>query len=183
MHGINQIGEKNFMMLLIEVWSKCITNSDRIDLIKTVENFVNRGVFGTENSRSQWKLPINKESEKEAVSFTAWCVRKVKAKLGELAEILFQDMDNVKLRQWQEMLSKYLHVIKLAFQHEDFGNEEIKEFQDLVNEWFYLYVELLGFPGVMNYMHLLGAGHLYHSLPKKMGKLVQVSAAGLGDKE
>jgi hypothetical protein len=74
------------------------------------------------------------------------------------------------LRQWQTMLSKYLEVIKLAFQHEDFSNEDIEVFQDLVEECYYLYIELLGLPGVTNYIHLLGAGHLYFYL-KKWGNL------------
>jgi hypothetical protein len=73
-------------------------------------------------------------------------------------------MDNERLRQWQDMLAKYLHVSWLAFQHEDFGDEEIEGFQDLIDEWFFQYVEMLGLPGVMNYMHLLGVGHLYHYL-------------------
>jgi hypothetical protein len=64
------------MMLLLELWPKCLTNADRMALIETVENFVNKGVFGTEDSRSQWKLPINKESELDQVSFTAWHVKK-----------------------------------------------------------------------------------------------------------
>ena len=132
------------MMLLIEVWSKCITNSDRMNLVETVKNFANRDVFGTEHSRSQWKLPINKELEIEAVSFTAWRVRKVMAKLSDLAAILFQGMDDTRLQQWQEMLSMYVHAIKLAFQHDDFGDDEIEEFQDLIDEWYYLYVEMLG---------------------------------------
>jgi hypothetical protein len=62
------------------------------------------------------------------------------------------------------VLSKYLEVIKIAFLHEDFSDDEIEIFQDLVDEWFYLYVELLGLPGVTNYSHLLGAGHLYQYL-------------------
>jgi hypothetical protein len=43
----------------------------------------------------------------------------------------------------------------------------------LVDEWFYFYVELLG---------LLGAGHLYYYL-KKMGYLIPLSTAGLGDEK
>jgi hypothetical protein len=105
MHGRNRIGEQIFMMLLIELWSKCVSNPDRMDLVETFENFINRGVFGTEQSRSQWKLPIKKELEIEAVSFTAWHGRKVRSKLSNLAKILFQDMDNIGLRQWQVMLS------------------------------------------------------------------------------
>ncbi len=59
---------------------------------------------------------------------------------------------------------KYLEVIKLAFQYDDFGDEYVEMFQDLVDEWFYLYVELLGLPGITNYIHLVGAGHLYYYL-------------------
>jgi len=76
MHGGNHVGEKNFMMLLLELWSKYVSNADRLALIEAVENFVNRGVLGTEDSRSQWKLPINNESEIEQISFTAWRVKK-----------------------------------------------------------------------------------------------------------
>jgi hypothetical protein len=170
MHGGNRVGKKIFMMLLLEVWCNCVTHADRMSLIETVENFVNRGVFGTEQSRSQWKLPVNKEKELEQVSFTAWRVRKLMDKLCDLAAVLFQDMNDECLRQWQEMLQKYLHVIWLAFQHDNFRDEEIEEFQELIDEWYYLYIELLGLPGVTNYMHLLGAGHLYHNL-KKWGNL------------
>jgi hypothetical protein len=40
-----------------------------------------------------------------------------------------------------------------------------------------LYVELLGLPGVTNYMHLLGAGYLYHYL-KKWGNLYRYQQQG-----
>lgn len=60
------------------------------------------------------------------------------AKLLDLVAILFRDMDGGRLRQWQEMLDKYLHVIWLAFQHEDFGDEEIEQFQDLIDEFFFV---------------------------------------------
>jgi len=91
-------------------------------------------------------------------------------RLGDLATVLFRNEDENRLRQWQEMLTKYLHVIKVAFQHEDFGDEEIEEFQDRVDEWFYLYVELVRLPGLTNYMHLLVAGHLHYYL-KTWGSL------------
>jgi hypothetical protein len=177
MHGGNRMGEKIVMMLLLELWCKCTTNAEREELIETVENFINRGIFGTEESRAQWKLPLNSDSELETVSFSAWRVKKVMAKLSDLAEILFRDMDVTRLREWQHMLSKYLNVIRLAFQHEDFGPDEVEEFQDLVDEWFFLYVELLGLPGVTNYMHLLGSGHLYHYL-KTWGNLHRYQQQG-----
>ncbi len=100
MHGGNRMGEKIFMMMLLEFWAKCKTNSKREELIATVENFINRGIFGTKQSRSQWKLPINEESKLETVSFSAWRVKKIMAKLSELGEILFHDMDITCLKEW-----------------------------------------------------------------------------------
>lgn len=52
------------------------------------------------------------------------------------------------------------------FKHEDFSDEDIKEFQDVVDDWYYNYIELLGIEGVSNYTHLLGAGYLYLYLKK-----------------
>ncbi len=54
------------------------------------------------------------------------------AKLSELADILFHGMDITHLREWQHMLLKYLNVIKRDL--EDFGADEVDEFQDLVDE-------------------------------------------------
>lgn len=96
-------------------------------------------------------------------------------RLSVLVEQL--QLEGNRLRQWQTMLSKYLEVIKLAFQHEDFSNEDIEVFQDLVDECYYLYIELLGLPGVTNYIHLLGAGHLYFYL-KKWGNLYHYQQQG-----
>jgi hypothetical protein len=72
-------GRKIFMMLRLEAWSQCFMNADRILLVQTVENFVNTAVFGTEESHSQWRAPINKKNEIEQISFTAWQARKKKS--------------------------------------------------------------------------------------------------------
>jgi hypothetical protein len=175
MHGGNRMGEKMFMMVLLEAWNGCATNGERSLLVKTVETYVNTGVFGTDESRSQWKVPVNRDNELEAISFTAWRVKKILARLGDLVAQLRLEGDRIS--EWQRMLSKYLEVIKLAFQHEDFGDEDIETFQDLVDEWFYLYIELLGLPGITNYIHLLGAGHLYYYL-KRWGSLYRYQQQG-----
>jgi hypothetical protein len=177
MHGGNRINEKLFMMVMIEAWDSCTSNHEQEILIATVENYINTGVFGTEESRSQWKLPLTKDSELETVSFTAWRGKKVLEKLADLAQRIFLNEDQDRLMQWQQMLSKYLEVMKVAFRHEDFLEEEVEEFQDLVDDWFYHYVKLVGLPGITNYMHLLGAGHLYFYL-KKWGNLYRYQQQG-----
>jgi len=140
-----------------------------------VENYVNTGVFGAEESQGQWKIPVTAVKEIDAITFTAWRVRKILDKLSDLVPQL--GLEGSRLADWQQMLSKYLLVIKLAFQHEEFGDEEIEAFQDLVDEWFYLYVELVGLQGVTNYIHLLGAGHLYFYL-KVWGSLYRYQQQG-----
>jgi len=51
--------------------------------------------------------------------------------------------------------------MSIACKWEDFMDDEIKDVQDLIDEWFDLYVNLLGLEGITNYMHLIGAGHLF----------------------
>jgi hypothetical protein len=68
--------------------------------------------------------------------------------------------------RWRNMLQKYIEVMTVAFQHEDFSDDDIEAFQDSVDEWFFIYVELVGIQGITNYIHLLGAGHLYHYLKR-----------------
>jgi hypothetical protein len=51
-------GGKKALMLLLEAWKLCFINTDRDLLVAFVENFHNISVFGTDESRSQWKVKI-----------------------------------------------------------------------------------------------------------------------------
>ncbi len=65
--------------------------------------------------------------------------------LGDLADNLFRRANNLHcLPDWQRMLRSYMEVLTIAFQHENFADEDIKEFQDAVYAWYYQYIELLG---------------------------------------
>ncbi len=87
------------MMVLIEAWESCRSNQERELLIKIIEDYINSGVFGTEQSKAQWKLPVSKESELEMVSFTAWRGKKVLEKLADIAERILSDHDQGRLNQ------------------------------------------------------------------------------------
>jgi hypothetical protein len=46
--------------------------------------------------------------------------------LSELADQLFQHANNInRLADWQRMLTSYMTVISVAFQHDDFADEDI----------------------------------------------------------
>ncbi len=83
------------MMMLIVAWREASTKSDCDEIVNTVETFVNTGAFGMEESCSQWKLPVDKEGNIDAVSFSAWRVQKILLILSNLANQLFRnDRDN-----------------------------------------------------------------------------------------
>jgi hypothetical protein len=166
MHGGNRMGEKLFMLVLTEAWENCTTTREREVLIAAVEHYINTGVFGNIESQSQWKLPVTKDFELETVTFSAWRVKKVISRLGDLADKLLSQQNADRAIRWRNMLQKYIGIMKVAFQHQDFSDEDIESFQDSVDEWFYIYVELVGIQGITNYIHLLGAGHLYHYLKR-----------------
>jgi hypothetical protein len=69
--------------------------------------------------------------------------------LGDLADRLFRNTENEhRLPEWQNMLKSYMDVLSIAFQHEDFSDEDIEEFQDVIDIWYFQYVELLGLEGM-----------------------------------
>jgi hypothetical protein len=70
-------------------------------------------------------------------------------------------------------------VERMLLDHDktQFTDDYLKEFQDLIDEWFYEYVQLVGLPGMTNYMHLLGVGHLYFYI-KKWGYLYHYQQQG-----
>jgi len=64
------------------------------------------------------------------------------------------------------MLQKYREVMSITCKWENFTDDEIEDFQDLIDEWYYQYINLLGLEGITNYIHLLGAGHLHFYFKK-----------------
>ena len=70
-------------------------------------------------------------------------MKKVIARLPDLADQLLQEQDAERTIRWRNMLQKYIEVMTVAFQHEDFSNDT-EAFQDSVDEWFHIYIELVG---------------------------------------
>jgi hypothetical protein len=71
MHGGHRIGEKLFTVVIMEAWEDRITKSSKEMLIALVDQHINARIFGNDESKSQWKLPISQQFELETVSFSA----------------------------------------------------------------------------------------------------------------
>lgn len=62
--------------------------------------------------------------------------------------------------------SKYSEAMKLLTLHRALTNDEMDIFQDLVDDFFEIWVELFGNDGMTNYLHMLGTGHILFFLRK-----------------
>jgi hypothetical protein len=67
---------------------------------------------------------------------------------------------SVKIDPIQERNTKILTT------HRALTEDEMEEFQDLVDDFFEIWVELFGMDGMTNYLHLLGSGHVLYFLRK-----------------
>jgi hypothetical protein len=63
-------------------------------------------------------------------------------------------------KEYKECFQYYRDAMSIARKHEDLHNEEILEFQRNANIFFRKWVDLEGYNGMTNYIHLMGSGHL-----------------------
>jgi hypothetical protein len=61
-------------------------------------------------------------------------------------------------------LSKYCCAISILNKHYKLSDDEMDEFQDTIDDFFALWVDVFGMDSVTNYMHLLGSGHMLYFL-------------------
>jgi len=65
---------------------------------------------------------------------------------------------------WLEMLEHYNPAIKLLRKPTDFSDEEIEEFQSLIDSFYEKWIALVGTEGITNYVHMLGSGRIQYCL-------------------
>jgi hypothetical protein len=63
-------------------------------------------------------------------------------------------------KEYQECFKYYCNAMSIAQKHEDLHNKEILEFQCNADIFFWKWVDLEGYNGMTNYIHLMGSGHL-----------------------
>jgi hypothetical protein len=57
-------------------------------------------------------------------------------------------------------------LFKALSQRSDFSDSQIDAFQILADDFFSAWLNLIGYDGVTNYIHMLGAGHIRYFLQK-----------------
>jgi hypothetical protein len=74
--------------------------------------------------------------------------------------------DGTRKTEIIEMFEHYNNFIGMVQKREDFTDEEIKECQEYSDKFYALRIQLFGFDGITNYIHMVGAGHFKHYLIK-----------------
>jgi len=142
-------------------------SSSLTELIQDIELVMNTQIFGSIGCASLWSCPLNPNGTVGKVKFANWRARKVIEDFHLLVNVCFPD-DEMQLerQKWIEAQTSYTLCIKSLQQKEEFSEENVDNFQAHADNFFRQWLDLTGYDGITNYIHMLGAGHVRYFLKK-----------------
>ena len=175
LHMENRVGIKIITMLLIRglsnvkegvLYSEHKSMNKRIECyIEDVTTIVSTQILGDENGPAQWNFPFNPETKEIA----ALCIengkmRTLLVKLELIVDVSFvrdiAEADQADPIRWKAALPLIRSAMQKVRSRKEFTHEMICSFQQDVDGFFQIWVDLHGLEGVSNYIHFLGAGHI-----------------------
>jgi reverse gyrase len=63
-------------------------------------------------------------------------------------------------------ITNYRNAMKLLTVHRELSKDENEQFQDYVDDFFEIWIEVFGDEGITNYIHMLGSGHILYFMKK-----------------
>lgn len=124
-------------------------------------------------------------SQVTKVSLSNKKTRKFVSNLSVLIDRVFhRDEDMVQRDLWHTMIDKYCSAMEILRRRSEYSDDDITQFQDLMDEFFEKYVSLTGVEGITNYIHMLGSGHIkyYMSIHRNLYKFSQQGWESLNSK-
>jgi hypothetical protein len=126
--------------------------------------------LGTEQSPAHWKLWYSKDAtgiitiepiqERNSI---------MRAMMDAIDQIILAAIPEQHPNLRDDLLlacSNYKSAIRLMTVHRILDDEEQDHFQELIDDYFKVWVAVFGQAGVTNYIHLLGSGHISHFIRK-----------------
>ena len=172
LHCENRVSLKIFTMLLIKGLSNAKAGRTFTDLssekarmdafIGAVESTINTKMLGTEESPSEWRIPLSDDrKEIGTVTMANERVREVVDKVELLLDICLSTNDDADDHpKWVTAVTHYRLGMKEMRRHEDFEPEEVLPVQKNLDLFYSSWVDLWGREGITNYIHMLGTGHM-----------------------
>jgi hypothetical protein len=168
LHLENRVGEKIITMILRKGMERYKGQSTHY--ISKMQRIIQCNVLGSELSPSHWKLNYSKSLDGalqiEPIQERNSTVRHMMKSVDTIIEASFSDDDNERRNKLILACSKYSDAMQLLTLHRILTDEEQNTFQDLIDDFFQIWVDLFSTEGMTNYIHLLGSGHILYFLRK-----------------
>jgi hypothetical protein len=161
LHLENRVTEKRLTMILRYGLEKYAGSKMEFVVIQTQ-------VLGTIMSLSNWKLRYTKNGNEPIIIENIQVRNQTgRAMLKNVDHMIETTISNDrKKNQLVLAVAKYTQGMSVLTIHQKLLLEEKEMFQDLMDEFFQLWVELFADEGITNYIHMLGSGHLLYFLER-----------------
>jgi hypothetical protein len=182
LHLENRCGEKFLKMLFLEGYDKMPTNKRKKELLTNIEKLVNTKVLGTIRRPANWRLATRTDKDSRQVIKDQMIpnshVRKfLKAHKFIIKLCLPLVTDEPRRNAWDEPFLLWNDLMKVSRKRDYFEIDDIHNFQDQADKWFFKWHALHGRDGMTNYIHMIASGHLAFYL-KEWGNLWKYSQQG-----
>jgi hypothetical protein len=127
--------------------------------VHEVEGLFNESILGCHDNPPQWMLPIEVADRKiGTITMDNNRTRLIVRHINALIDCCIVDVS--KKNRYKSCIGKYRDAIIMLRKKSDFTDDQIVEFQRLLDDFFQEWVSLDGDKGVTNYIHMLGSGHI-----------------------
>jgi hypothetical protein len=178
LHLENRIGEKKITIILRKGLDKY--NGRKRDYIELLENVFQTKVLGSEELPSHWRLHYTTDTDGQ-ISLEAIQVKnsiswQIISDIDAIIEAALPGADDTAAALLIA-LEKYKAAMTLLTEHCELTDEDHNHFQDLIDDFYEMWIGIFGDEGLTNYIHMLGSGHVLYFL-KKYGCLYMYSQQG-----
>ena len=181
-HCENRVGEKIITILLRRQLDAF--NGPKMEFIDKMDATFQTKVLGSVTSPAHWRLKHSKDSDGqvtlEPLQVRNQTARKIIASFDIIVEDAVPESDRDFKAKVISAITSYREAMKLLTLHRNLNEDEVEEFQDHIDDFYELWIDLFGEEGITNYIHILGSGHMLYFL-KKYNCLYMYSQQGWED--
>jgi hypothetical protein len=171
LHCENRACLKIFTMLLIEGYSNAEAGLILQDVgasnkktcceeyIKRIQDIINKKILGDEFDPLHWECPMNVKGEAiGSITLDNNRAREIVANMEDLIELSVSTSE--RKEQYKFAVRKLNAATLIRRQRKDYTDEDICLFQQNIDDFFQVWVQLHSDSGCTNYIHMLSSGRI-----------------------
>jgi hypothetical protein len=127
--------------------------------IEKMHKIFTEEIWGTHDKPATWNIPYNEDDQcLEAITMCNQSTREVMKKISLIIDKSIFDED--RKEKYKLCIQNYTNALNILRKKEDLTNDEIFEFQNEIDKFSNIWIELNQRAGITNYIHLLASGHI-----------------------